>query len=230
MQNDSTGLNSARLERLARAIDAAKALEDRASFLKCLISNSIEISKASRGHAILLDGDTVVAESSRTSAGDTYKVDEETRKLAARSGVRLTSTANGKRFAIELHGVRASLAVRIDGRLSVGIVLDRPDLEADPGCGLTAAWLLCASGILRAMERPEVARATNAAVAVHTAGGGVGAVLYLKTVDELERDAIELALRQTHWKKDEAARKLGISRASIYMKVKKFNLQSPPGE
>lgn len=227
MSNVSTGLDPARLERFARAIENAKAHDGRESFLKSVLNGALQIASASRGHAALMDGDTVVAESSRTSSGESYKVDSESRKLAARAAVRLTASAANKRFAIEIHGARASLAARVEGRVAVSVVLDRPDLSADPGCGFTVAWLLATAAILRAIEREPTNGAVAAPAAAHT-NGGVGAVRFLKTVDELERDAIELALRETHWKKDEAARKLGISRASIYMKVKKYNLQAPP--
>lgn len=225
MSSESTGLDPARLERFARAIENSSAHEGREAFLKGVLSATVQLASASRGHAALMDGDTVVAEASRTSSGDSYKVDPESRKLAARSAVRLASSASNKRFSIEVHGARATLAARVDGKLVVSLVLDRPDVAADPGCGIAAAFLLAACGMLRANEH---AMSNGAARDGAKSGGGVGAVKFLKTVDELERDAIELALRETRWKKDEAARKLGISRASIYMKVKKYNLQSPP--
>jgi Bacterial regulatory protein, Fis family len=228
MSGESNGLSLAGLETLATALDGVKILEDREAFLKSLLSGALTTAHASRGYAILLDGDTVVAETSRTKDGERYKVDPESRKLAARTGVRLTSGTTPKRFAVEMNGIKVVVAAVIDGRLTTGLVLDRPDLTVDPGCAITVAFLLGGGALHRVAERPEIARAAHAAEAA-LAAGGVGAVMYLKTVDELERDAIELALRQSNWRKEDAAKKLGISRASIYMKVKKYNLQHPPG-
>ncbi len=228
MSGETTMVVVSRLERLAKAIESTKLDDGREGLLKSLLAGAVDISRASRGYAILMEGDTVVAEASRTQAGDAYRADEETRKLAARSSLRVTGPGASRRFAIEAHGAKAGIAAQIDGKLGVSIILDRPDAEADPGVSATAGYLITAAALQRASLLAAAARPAMRPTETAVAAGGVGAVAYLKTVDELERDAIELALRQTNWKKDEAAKRLGISRASIYMKVKKFNLQHPP--
>ena len=48
-----------------------------------------------------------------------------------------------------------------------------------------------------------------------------------KTLKERERDAIREALINSHGNKDRAARTLGIGRATIYRKIKEFNIQFP---
>lgn len=47
----------------------------------------------------------------------------------------------------------------------------------------------------------------------------------LRTLEEIERDAIQLALAHTGGNRDQAARLLGISRTTIYDKIRKFGFQ-----
>jgi transcriptional regulator of acetoin/glycerol metabolism len=49
----------------------------------------------------------------------------------------------------------------------------------------------------------------------------------LALLESTERDAIVTALRKTGWNKDEAAAELGISRATIYRKIKRFGIRTP---
>lgn len=64
-------------------------------------------------------------------------------------------------------------------------------------------------------------------------GGGdrpEGAVVQVKPIHEIERDAIRLALVETGGNREEAARRLEISRAAFYVKLKKYGLSEevPP--
>lgn len=49
----------------------------------------------------------------------------------------------------------------------------------------------------------------------------------LALLESTERDAIVAALQKTGWNKDEAAAELGISRATIYRKIKRFGVRTP---
>lgn len=49
----------------------------------------------------------------------------------------------------------------------------------------------------------------------------------IKPLEETERDEILNALKVTNWNKDEAATRLGISRAGLYNKIKKYGLEAP---
>lgn len=49
----------------------------------------------------------------------------------------------------------------------------------------------------------------------------------LALLESTERDAIVAALQKTGWHKDEAAAELGISRATIYRKIKRFGIRTP---
>jgi len=228
MSVDTTSIGTTRLERLARTVDSVFAAPHREEALASLLHGLIQISSASRGLALLMDGDTVVQESTRSGSGEALRSDEETRKLAARATIRFGQTRGGKSFAIETQSGRAVLCSSIEDRRSLGIVLERFQSEADPNLATTMSALIALTPQFRnvaPLSREARDIAANEQQALEA--GGVGAIKFLKTVDELERDAIELALRQTGWKKDEAARRLGISRASIYMKVKKFGLSRP---
>ncbi|MFG0318141.1 MAG: helix-turn-helix domain-containing protein, partial [Planctomycetota bacterium JB042] len=57
-----------------------------------------------------------------------------------------------------------------------------------------------------------------------------GAVVAVKPIQEIEKDAIRLALQETGGNREEAARRLGISRAAFYVKLKKYELsrELPP--
>jgi serine/threonine-protein kinase PknK len=55
------------------------------------------------------------------------------------------------------------------------------------------------------------------------------AVVLVKPIDEIEKEAIELALKECGGNREEAARRLHISRAAFYVKLKKYDLaQSQP--
>ena len=49
----------------------------------------------------------------------------------------------------------------------------------------------------------------------------------LALLETTERDAIVAALQKTGWDKEAAAAELGISRATIYRKVKRFGIRAP---
>jgi transcriptional regulator with PAS, ATPase and Fis domain len=68
---------------------------------------------------------------------------------------------------------------------------------------------------LEAANFPEIAKAVGNA---HTAAGG------LRSLEELEREAIRATLEQTHYKIGQAAEILGISRKTLLEKRKKYNL------
>ena len=50
------------------------------------------------------------------------------------------------------------------------------------------------------------------------------AVVLVKPMEEIEQDAIRLALEQSGGNREEACRRLQISRAAFYVKLKKFGL------
>jgi DNA-binding NtrC family response regulator len=45
----------------------------------------------------------------------------------------------------------------------------------------------------------------------------------------LERHTIERVLRDTGWNKSSAARRLGLSRTQLYVRLRKYDLEHPPG-
>jgi transcriptional regulator with GAF, ATPase, and Fis domain len=55
---------------------------------------------------------------------------------------------------------------------------------------------------------------------------GDALVTAVRPMDEIEAAAIRLALRETAGNKDEAARRLGIARATIYAKIKKYGIET----
>lgn len=59
---------------------------------------------------------------------------------------------------------------------------------------------------------------------------GDSSVTMVKPIGEIERDAILLALQETGGNREEAARRLQISRAAFYVKIKKYGLaeEAPP--
>jgi transcriptional regulator with PAS, ATPase and Fis domain len=44
----------------------------------------------------------------------------------------------------------------------------------------------------------------------------------------VERETIELVLRETRWNKSDAARRLGLSRTQLYGRIRKYGLEAPP--
>jgi DNA-binding NtrC family response regulator len=43
----------------------------------------------------------------------------------------------------------------------------------------------------------------------------------------MERQAIETVLRQTDWNKSKTARRLGLSRTQLYVRLRRHGLESP---
>ena len=56
---------------------------------------------------------------------------------------------------------------------------------------------------------------------------GAGRGRYLSTLERAERQALIAALRDAHWDRETAARELGISRATIYRKLKRLRIGLP---
>ncbi|MDZ4906952.1 helix-turn-helix domain-containing protein, partial [Clostridium perfringens] len=44
-------------------------------------------------------------------------------------------------------------------------------------------------------------------------------------IDQVEKRAIERCLKETKWNKNKTAKLLGISRASLYKKIEKYNIE-----
>ncbi|MFH0945380.1 MAG: helix-turn-helix domain-containing protein [Planctomycetota bacterium] len=211
---------------------------DRGRFLGDLVKVVLNASRANRLHAVLMEQDTVIAEGGADSSGMPYVADEESRKATARQALSLIrdreqNAALDGTYFLGREGGRIFVSIPLRERVAAGICLEGLSVE-DNGLPLALSQLVAAVLLLTAGEagadatmRAEKAEARLKELESAVGSGGVGAVSYLKPVAELERDAIELALRSTKWNKEEAARRLGISRASIYMKVKKFGLQKP---
>lgn len=216
------------IDRYVGAFTAIKPTEDRDEYLANILNAVLTVSRARRGHGILMDGDTVLCEISADSSGQGHEVSEEDRKTLARAALGITRGAPDSTH-LSVDGSNARICFRVDENSAGAINLEMDGMANDyeRELAMAVALTLAAGKLLSANEKQ--ARAEQRAVQIESAvaGGGVGAVAYLKRVSDLERDAIELALRTTNWNKEEAARRLGISRASIYMKVKKHGLQRP---
>ena len=52
----------------------------------------------------------------------------------------------------------------------------------------------------------------------------VALVTRVAPLSEIERDALQLALRESNGNRDQAARRLGISRSSIYQRIQRHVL------
>lgn len=226
--DDGAVLQASRaVERFSRAMDSVRIGTNREGFLEDLVQSTLQVTQVDRVAAILMEQNTVCRETAAARNGRPYAADEETRKASARmtikAGKRGRDDDGNPVPAIEAFGTKVFLTAPLDGNFAVTLILDKAPLES--GDLVAAANLLAALARLQKARTEDAQR--NAAEEAVTAQGGVGAVAFLKPVADLERDAIELALRTTGWNKEEAARKLGISRASIYMKVKKFGLQKP---
>lgn len=59
-------------------------------------------------------------------------------------------------------------------------------------------------------------------------GGGAGAIARDFSLEKAERELIARALQETDWQKTQAASLLGITRATLYAKVKQYNIQKEP--
>lgn len=219
MQSDS------RLDEFVQAFDSIDPTGDRGEDLGKVLEAAIRLGGGDRGHAILMKKNTVTTEITRTAAGVAFEVDDEIRKAAARHGI---AVQEGKAPSVERDGDRVSFPVALNDKEGATITL--LGVPADGVSDLGGAFVYCAGRFLALSEETRGALTRVSEAEASITRGGVGAVAYLKPVAELERDAIELALKSCSWNKEEAARRLGISRASIYMKVKKFGLQSPPKE
>jgi two-component system response regulator HydG len=44
-----------------------------------------------------------------------------------------------------------------------------------------------------------------------------------------ERDTIETVLRETDWNKSKAARRLGLTRTQLYVRLRRYQIESPLG-
>ncbi len=212
---------SDRLNRFVETFDGFKVANDRKVFVAELVRAILGMTGTKDVYAMLMKGNTVTAEAAVRSGGQEFEATDDVRKPVARL---LSATKDGSRPIYEIVEGRLvapfSLTDDIAGAVSIG-----------PGHEEFASEVVA---FVRAVGREFALREAAAqlekkveSIESTVASGGVRAVAYLKPVSELEKDAIELALRTTKWNKEEAARRLGISRASIYMKVKKFGLQKP---
>lgn len=227
------------VERFSRAFDSVRATTDPQLFLTDLADACLQVSRAGRAYAILMRGDEVLAEAGLTGVGDAWSPEDEIRKLGARNALRAgqDKRSDGRFPPLSTTDGSAILPFITNSESSGCVILRDFNEDADGirDLGLAAALTLSHAWSYNARAEREAAsdRASKAEtrqreIERSVSSGGVGAVAYLKPVVELERDAIELALRTTQWNKEDAARRLGISRASIYMKVKKHGLQRPP--
>ena len=46
--------------------------------------------------------------------------------------------------------------------------------------------------------------------------------------EAVEREAIAQAMRDCHWNKSKAAKRLGLSRTQLYVRLRKYDLEQPP--
>ena len=214
-----------RLDEFVQAFDAIEPTGDRTEDLGKVLEAAMRLGGGDRGHAILMKKNTVTTEISRSADGGAFEVDEEVRKAAARHGI---AAQEGKAPTVERDGDRISIPVMLNDKEGATVTL--LGVSADGASDLGAVFAFCAARALALGEERQAVLTRVSEAEASITRGGVGAVAYLKPVAELERDAIELALKSCGWNKEEAARRLGISRASIYMKVKKFGLQNPPKE
>ena len=211
---------------------------DRSQFLEDLVKVVLASSGARRVHALVMERDTVAAEAGAQASSLPFQADGEARKAMARQAIadirdQEKGTSADPGCSLNEEQGRTLLSVCLTPGSALAVCLEGLSAGGD-GLPLAAAKVLAAAHLLVTSEarhaaerRAHTAEARVAEIETAVGSGGVGAVSYLKPVAELERDAIELALRSTKWNKEEAARRLGISRASIYMKVKKFGLQKP---
>lgn len=81
---------------------------------------------------------------------------------------------------------------------------------------LEAAMALSSTGIIGVKDIPALRRAKER----RAKAGEAGAL----TLEEIERAHIETTLRRTRWNKAYAARTLGIDRATLYRKLKRYGL------
>lgn len=243
MQKDNIQGALARVDRYLKAAAGTEFGGDDEAFISSLSRASVSVAGAARSYGIVLAGDTVIAESGWNGAGDTWAPEGESRRIAARAATQLAKTKveehgpnHAKAAGIESNGDRLLIPFRLSEQRAGAVLLEHATPAADGSLTLDLAVALVLGAAqtrrLAATEREAVDSSRRSEARIkemekQVASGGVGAVAYLKPMADLERDAIELALRSTHWNKEEAARRLGISRASIYMKVKKMGLQRP---
>lgn len=226
-------------ERLLRVTRNLGERTDRQVFVDEITRGALEIGLGQRAYAVLMDGDTFAVEAAH---GEAPRADaaQDPRKRGARLAIAAVRATQDPRreaamLAPEIVGKSVAFPFVVKDHLAGAVIIDADQPVAANGreVAFTAVFVALAARLF-AKSGAAAANETKAIRPGHPghkdglALEGVGAVKYLKTVAELERDAIELALRQTNWSKEEAAKRLGISRASIYMKVKKFGLQKPP--
>jgi transcriptional regulator with GAF, ATPase, and Fis domain len=217
---------------------------DRNRFVEDLVASVAQVTDAGWVYALLMEGSTVLADGGRKRDGSSYAPpkDPHQKRAARLSLAALRAHANDRdqkgvlAGGVEHDGKISYLPFVLNDTIAGTVILEHHETKAegDRDVGFAAAFTTIAARVhalaeenLSLRRRADDAERRISSVEQSAASGGVGAVKYLKPVAELERDAIELALRTTSWNKEEAARRLGISRASIYMKVKKYGLQKP---
>lgn len=222
-------------ERLLRVTRNLGERTDRQVFVDEITRGALEIGIGHRAYTVLMDGDTLAAEAAH---GEAPRADapQDPRKRGARLAIAAVRALQDPRrevaaLAPEIVGRSIAFPFVVKDQLAGAVIVDS-DQSIVAGSRdvafavvyVTLAARLFAKGGASSGDTKTIRPSHKDGLALE----GVGAVKFLKPVAELERDAIELALRQTNWSKEEAAKRLGISRASIYMKVKKFGLQKPP--
>ncbi|MFG0315729.1 MAG: helix-turn-helix domain-containing protein [Planctomycetota bacterium JB042] len=218
-------VGESRIDDFIQAFSALTATGDREADLGRLLEAALKLGAGTRAHAILMKKNTVTAEASRSRDGNPFQIEEDVRKAAARHGI---AAQDGNAPAVERTDGRVIIPFAFNDKEGAAITLFGLPEDGAADLGVALAW--AGTRVLSLTEETRTARERVGQAESALTQGGVGAVAYLKPVSELERDAIELALRSSGWNKEEAARRLGISRASIYMKVKKYGLQHPPKE
>jgi transcriptional regulator with PAS, ATPase and Fis domain len=80
---------------------------------------------------------------------------------------------------------------------------------------LERAAILCEGGLISAahLSLQTRARSSEVAESVH--------------LSDVERQTIEQALRECRWNKSQAARRLGLSRTQLYVRLRKYDLEQP---
>ena len=80
---------------------------------------------------------------------------------------------------------------------------------------LERAAILCEGGLIAAQHLSLPSRARPAAPAATT------------KLHVVERDTIEQVMRDCGWNKSQAAKRLGLSRTQLYVRLRKYELEQP---
>src|SRR5262245_52948451 len=102
MNEIHTSLNG-RIDRLDRALTAVPLAGGRADFVRSVRDAALALASASQGAAVLLDGDTVVADA---ATGSDAARDNEAKKAAARAALRPAQGRDGRKPSFEAHSGR----------------------------------------------------------------------------------------------------------------------------